>query len=124
MIINDLSIPSSYFTDNERHLIGKWYLTIFHGELVNNNTQYILTQSNYRINVNSYYETVTLYDKDILSGGILVNLIGFSFIIVTSLFLGYIIKTKKYKNWYFVIRKIQRKNYEAKYIEIENFQLF
>ena len=56
MILDDLDIPLSYFSDNKRDLTGKWYLVIFHGELINNNTQYTLTQYNYGLNVDTSYE--------------------------------------------------------------------
>lgn len=119
MILDDLDIPLSYFSDNKRDLTGKWYLIIFHGELKNNNTQYTLTQYNYVLNVDTSYEIINLYDKNIYNMGNLLYFLGIIFLVFIFIFMGYIITHKKYKNWYFVVRKIQRKKYEPKYIEIE-----
>ncbi len=119
MIVDDLDIPLSYFSDNKRDLTGKWYLIIFHGELINNNTQYTLTQFNYGLNVDISYEIINLYDKNIYNVGNLLSFLGIIFLAFTFIFIGYIISHKKYKNWYFVVRKIQRKKFEPKYVEIE-----
>ena len=99
MIVDDLDIPLSYFSDNKRDLTGKWYLIIFHGELINNNTQYILTQSNYGLNVDISYEIINLYDKNIYNMGNLLYFLGIIFLVFIFIFMGYIITHKKYENY-------------------------
>jgi len=119
MIIDDLDIPLSYFSDSKRELTGKWYLTIFHGELINNNTQYVLTQSNYIINVDTSFEIVNSYRIFTYNLGNSLIILGSIFLGFLIIFISYLIKAKKYKYWYFVIRKIQYKKFEPKYREVE-----